>query len=85
MGLPRPSRKCFYCFETDHLFLFCSKKTEDKKKGLILVNKFIVRLANEEPNPMEHNMSIKDYVRKYLLLSIAVMIWGDLELETCSI
>ena len=56
------------------MFLFCSKKTEDEKKGLILVNKFIVRFANGELNPIEHNMFIKDYVRKYLLSSIVVMI-----------
>jgi len=69
----------------DHLFLFCPKKTEDKKKGLILVDKFTVRFANGEPIPMEHNMSIKDCVRKHLPLLIAVMMWGDLELETCSV
>jgi len=85
MGPARPLRKCFYRFETDHLFLFCPKKTEDEKKGLILVDKFTVRFANGEPIPMEHNMSIKDCVRKHLPSSIAVMIWGDLELETCSV
>ena len=85
MGPARPLRKCFYCFEMDHLFLFCPKKTEDKKKGLILVDKFTVRFANGEPIPMEHNMSIKDCVRKHLPLLIAVMMWGDLELETCSV
>jgi len=73
IGLPRPSRKCFYCFETDHLFLFCPKKTEDEKKGLILVNKFIVRFSNREPIPIEHNIFIKNYVRKHLPLSIAVI------------
>ena len=85
MGLPRPLRKCFYCFEMDHLFLFCLKKTKDEKKELILVDKFMVRFTNREPIPMEHNMSIKDYVRKYLPLSIVVMMWGDPELEMCSI
>jgi len=84
-GLPRPSRKCFYCFEPDHLFLFCPAKTEDERKGLILVDKFTVRFANGEPIPTEHNMFIKDCVRKYLLSSIAVMMWGDPELETCSV
>jgi len=34
---------------------------------------------------MEHNMSIKDCVRKHLPSSIAVMMWGDPELETCSV
>jgi len=85
MGLPKPPRKCFYCFEMDLLFLFCSKKTEDEKKGLILVDKFMVRFANEKPILMEHNMSIKDCIRKHLPSSIAVMMWEDLELETCSI
>jgi len=84
-GLPRPPRKCFYCFEPDHLFLFCLAKTEDERKGLILVDKFTVRFANGEPIPIEHNMSIKDCVRKYLPSSIAVMIWGDPELEICSV
>jgi len=67
------------------LFLFCPAKTEDEKKGLILVDKFTVRFANGEPIPTEHNMSIKDCVRKYLSSSIAVMMWGDPELETCSV
>jgi len=85
MGLPRLLRKCFYCFETDYLFLFCPKKTEDEKKELILVDKFTVRFTNGELIPIEHNMFIKNYVRKHLPLSIAVIMWGDLELKTCSI
>jgi len=85
MGPSRPSRKCFYYFEPDHLFLFCPSKTEDEKKGLILVDKFTVRFANEEPILMEHNMSIKDCVRKYLPSLIAVIMWGDPELETYSV
>jgi len=84
-GPPRPPRKCFYCFEPDYLFLFCLAKTEDERKDLILVDKFTVRFANGEPIPTEHNMSIKDCVRKYLPSSIAVMMWGDPELETCSV
>ena len=83
-GPPRPPRKCFYCFEPDHLFLFCPAKTEDERKGLILVDKFTIRFANEESIPTEHNMSIKNYIRKYLPSSIAVMMWGNPELETCS-
>jgi len=85
IGSSRPLRKCFYCFETDHLFLFCPKKTEDEKKELILVDKFTVRFVNGKPIPMEHNMSIKDCVRKHLPSSIAVMMWEDPELETCSV
>jgi len=84
-GPLRSPRKCFYCFEPDHFFFFCSAKTEDKRKGLILVDKFTVRFANRKSIPTEHNMSIKDCIRKYLLSSIAVMMWGDLELETCSV
>ena len=72
-GPPRPPRKCFYCFKPDHLFFFCPAKTEDERKGLILVDKFTIRFANGEPIPTKHNMSIKDCVRKYLLSSIAVM------------
>jgi len=45
----------------------------------------MVRFANGEPIPIEHNMSIKDCIRKHLPLLIAVMMWGDLELEMCSI
>jgi len=85
IGPSRPLRKCFYYFETDYLFLFCPKKTEDEKKELILVDKFTVRFANGEPILMEHNTSIKNCVRKHLPLSIAVMMWGDPELETCSV
>jgi len=48
------------------------------------VNKFIVRFANGEPISTEHNMSIKDCIRKYLSSSIAMM-WGDPELETCNV
>jgi len=84
-GLPRPPRKCFYCFELDHLFLFCPAKTEDKRKGLILVDIFTMRFANGEPIPTELNMSIKNCIRKYLLSSIAVMMWSNPELETCSV
>ena len=73
-GPSRSLRKCFYCFELDYLFLFCLAKTKDGKKGLILVNKFTVRFANRKPIPTEYNISIKDYVRKYLLFSIAVII-----------
>jgi len=65
--------------------LFCPAKTEDKRKGLILVDKFMVKFANGESIPTEHNMSIKDCVRKYLLSLIAIMMWGDPELETCSV
>jgi len=83
-GPPRPPRKCFYCFEPDHLFLFCSAKTEDERKDLILVDKFTIRFVNGEPIPTEHNMSIKDYVRKYLPSSITVIMWGDPELEIYS-
>jgi len=71
--LPRPPRKYFYYFEPDHLFLFCPAKTEDERKGLILVDKFTVRFANGEPIPTEYNMSIKNCVWKYLPSSIAVM------------
>lgn len=85
MGPVRPPRKCFYCFELDHLFLFCPDKTEDEKEGLILVYKFTIRFANGEPILMEHNISIKEYVRKYLPSLIAVMIWGNPELETYSV
>jgi len=85
MGPLRPPRKCFYCFEIDHLFLFCPKKTEDEKKELILVDKFMVRFTNRELILIEYNMSIKDCIRKHILLSIAVMMWEDPELETCSI
>jgi len=84
-GPPRPPRKCFYCFEPDHLFLFCLAKTEDKRKDLILVDKFTIRFANGEPIPMEHNMSIKDCIRKYLPSSITVMMWNNPELEICSV
>ena len=84
-GPPRPPRKYFYCFEPDHLFLFCLAKTEDERKGLILVNKFTIRFMNGEPIPTKHNMSIKDCVRKYLPSSITVMMWDDLELEICSV
>jgi len=69
----------------DHLFLFCPQKTEDKKKELILVDKFMVRFTNGKPIPIEYNMSIKDCIRKHLPLSIVVMMWGDPELETYSI
>jgi len=82
---PRPSRKCFYYFEPNHLFIFCPAKIEDKKESLILVDKFTVRFANGEPILIDHNMSIKDCVRKYLPFSITVMMWGDPELETCSV
>jgi len=54
--------------------LFCSKKAEDEKKGLILVYKFIVRFANRELILIEHNISIKNCIKKHLLSLIAVII-----------
>jgi len=74
IGLLRPPKKCFYCFELDYLFLCCLSNTENKRKGLILVDKFTVRFMNRKPILIEHNMSIKDCVRKYLLSSIVAMI-----------
>ena len=81
-GPSRPFRKYFYCFELDHLFLFCLTKTEDEKKDLILVDKFTVRFANRKPISTEYNISIKNYVRKYLLFSIVIIIWGNPK-DTC--
>jgi len=77
-GAPRPSnRKCYYCFGMDHLFLNCMVKTEDKQKGLILVDGFTVRFANGEPILTDPNMSIWNCVKKHLSSSVAVMLMGD--------
>jgi len=58
MGPPRPSRKCYYCFGGDHLFLNCLIKSEDKQKGLILMDNFTVRFANGDPIPVDPNLPI---------------------------
>jgi len=78
---PRPSRKCYYCFRTDHLFLNCMVKNEDEQKGLILVDSFTVRFANGDPIPMDPNLSIRECVKKHLLSSVAVMLMSDLDPE----
>lgn len=67
------SQKCFYCFETDHLFLFCSVKTEDKKRRYILVDKFTVWFVNGEPILLNQNLLIKECIRKHILALIAVI------------
>jgi len=59
------SQKYFYYFETDYLFLFCLAKTKDKKKGYILVNKFIVQFTNREKISIEQNLSIKMCKKAY--------------------
>jgi len=74
IGLLRSPRKYFYCHEINYLFLFCLKKTEDEKKELILVNKFTVKFTNGEPILIGHDISIKNCIRKHLLLLIGIMI-----------
>jgi len=76
-AVPRPSRKCYYCFGTDHLFLNCMVKNEDEQKGLILVDGFTVRFANGDPIPMDPNLSIRECVKKHLLSSVTVMLMSD--------
>ena len=79
---PVPQRlpwKCYYCFGTDHLFLNCMVKNEDKQKGLILVDGFTVRFANGELISTDPNLSIRECVKKHLLLSVAVMLMSNLD------
>jgi len=78
---PRTSRKCYYCFRTDHLFLNCMVKNEDEQKGLILVDSFTVRFANGDPIPMDPNLSIRECVKKHLPSSVVVMLMSDLDPE----
>jgi len=44
--LSQVSQKCFYYFETDHLFLFCPIKTEDKKKDKEIYKKIYASVDN---------------------------------------
>jgi len=78
---PRLSRKCYYCFGTDHLFLNYMVKNKDKQKGLILVDSFTVRFANGDPIPMDPNLSIRECVKKHLPSSVTVMLMSDLDPE----
>jgi len=81
-GAPRPSnRKCYYCFRTDHLFLNCMVKTEDKQKELILVDRFTVRFTNGEPILTDPSIFIWDCVKKHLPSSVAVMLIADPDTE----
>jgi len=74
---PRLSRRCYYCFGTDHLFLNCMVKNEDKQKGLILVDGFTIRFANGDPIPTDPNLSIRECVKKHLPSSVAVILMSD--------
>jgi len=56
-------------------------KNEDEKKGLILVDGFIVRFANRNPIPTDPNLSIRECVKKHLLSSMAIMLMSDLDPE----
>jgi len=57
-----------------NLAVLLSYNTKNKKKSLILVNKFIVKFVNRKSISIKYNMLIKNYIRKYLLLSIVVII-----------
>jgi len=77
----RLSRKCYYCFGTDYLFLNCIVKNENKQKGLILVDGFTVRFVNGDLILTDPNLSIRECIKKYLLSSVAVMLMSDPDLE----
>ena len=47
------------------------------------MDKFTVWFTNREPISIKQNSSIKKCIRKYMPVSIAVMMWGDLELDNC--
>ena len=74
---PRSSRKYYYCFRTNHLFLNCMVKNENKQKGVILVDGFTVRFTNGDPIPMDPNLSIRECVKKHLLSLVVVMLISD--------
>jgi len=77
----RPSRKCYYCFGTNHLFLNYMVKNEDKQKKLILVDSFTVKFANGDPILTDPNLSIRKYVKKHLPSSVVVMLISNQDLE----
>jgi len=52
--LSQVPQKCFYYFETDHLFLFCPTKTEDKKKDTFLSIKKIYASIDSSYNRRRH-------------------------------
>jgi len=78
---PRSSRKYYYCFGTDHLFLNYIVKNKDEQKGLILVDSFTIRFANGDPIPTDPNLSIRECIKKHLPSSVAVMLMSDLDPE----
>ena len=75
--LARITRKCFYCFGTDHLFLNYLVKNKDKQKGLILVDSFTIRFANRNLISTDPNLLIREYIKKHLLSLVAVMLIGN--------
>ena len=78
---PRLSRKYYYCFGTDHLFLNCMVKNEDEQKGLILVDSFTVRFANGDLIPTDPNLSIRECIKKHLPSAVTIMLMSDPDSE----
>jgi len=59
------------------LFFNCLVKDKNKQKGLILVDGFTVRFANRDLISTDPNLSIRDCVKKHLLLLAVVMLISD--------
>jgi len=72
-------QKCFY-FETNHLFLFCFTKIEDKKKNTFLSINLQFDLQTGANTHRAKSIN-KEIYKKYMLVLIVFMILEDLELE----
>jgi len=49
-------------------------KNKDEQKGLILVDSFTIRFANEKLIPIDPNLFIRECVKKHLPSSVVVML-----------
>ncbi|XP_006457273.1 hypothetical protein AGABI2DRAFT_123141 [Agaricus bisporus var. bisporus H97] len=80
-----PRQGCFYCGE-DHRWINCAYKAQDEKDGKIKIDGNKVRFANGTGIPREPGATIRDSVKKYLPVTVALQIYGgigeDLEIDT---
>ena len=63
--LSQVSQKCFYYSETDHLFLFCPIKTEDKKKDISLLINSQFYLQTGANTPVAKSIDKEIYKKIY--------------------
>ncbi|EKM77000.1 hypothetical protein AGABI1DRAFT_130726 [Agaricus bisporus var. burnettii JB137-S8] len=71
---------CFYCGE-DHRWVTCPHKAQDERDGKIKIDGNKVRFANGTGIPRDPGATIRDSVRKYLPVTVALQIYGGIDQE----